>query len=214
MTRQQLASILATATLALWPAVSIAQTPPPSTSPPSSTPPATPTTQPRPGTTTPPPAERAGERMGQKGSNPDQAFAMAAATGGLAEVELGKLGVDKASNADVKKFAQKMVDDHGKANDELKGILQQKGITVPSELKGKEKSTHERLSKLSGAEFDKAYMSDMVRDHEKDVKEFERESTNGKDPELKAFASKTLPTLQEHLKMARETQSKLGAGTN
>jgi len=139
---------------------------------------------------------------------------MAAAEGGLAEVELGKLAKEHASNADVKKFADRMVDDHGKANDELEGILKQKGMTAPTALKGKEKSTYDRLAKLNGAAFDRAYMEDMVKDHEKDVKEFERESTSGKDPDFKAFAGKTLPTLQEHLKMARDTHSKLSSGTN
>jgi len=155
--------------------------------------------------------------MGQKsdkGTSADSAFAMAAATGGLAEVELGKLAADHAANADVKKFGQRMVDDHGKANDELSAILKQKGMTPPTELKGKEKANHDRLSKLNGAAFDKAYMADMVRDHEKDVKEFEHESKDGKDPDLKAFAAKTLPTLQDHLKMARDTQAKLSGGTN
>jgi putative membrane protein len=214
MTRQQLASVLATATLALWPALSMAQTPPPSTSPPSSTPPATPTAPPRPGTTQQPPTERSGEKMGRKGANPDSSFAMAAAEGGLAEVELGRLAKDHAASADVKKFAERMVDDHGKANDELAKILTEKGITASTELKGKEKSTYDKLAKLNGAAFDRAYMSAMVSDHEKDVKEFEKESTGGKDPDLKAFATKTLPTLQDHLKMAKETQSKVGTGTN
>jgi putative membrane protein len=215
MTRKQLASMIATATLAMWPAVSMAQTPPPSTSPPSSTPPATPTAPPRPGSTQQPPTERAGDAMGQKGAaTADHAFATAAAEGGLAEVELGKLAADHATNADVKKFAQRMVDDHGKANDELSKILTQKNITAPTSLKGKEKATYDKLAKLNGAAFDKAYMDAMVKDHEKDVKEFERESTSGKDPDLKAFAAKTLPTLQDHLKMARDTHAKLGTGTN
>jgi putative membrane protein len=139
---------------------------------------------------------------------------MAAASGGLAEVELGRLGADHAANPDVKKFGQRMVDDHGKANDELSGILRHKGLEAPMTLKGQEKSTYERLSKLNGAAFDRAYMEDMVKDHEKDVKEFEKEATSGKDPDLKAFADRTLPTLQDHLKMAKETQQKLGGGTN
>jgi putative membrane protein len=225
MTRKQLASLIATVALSVWPALSIAQTPRSSTSPPSENPPAQPLPQPRattsqPPQTNPPSTEaprtgRGGERMSKnEAATPDHAFAMAAANGGLAEVELGKLAADHASNADVKKFGQKMVDDHGKANDELSGILKQKGITVPTELKGKEKATYDRLSKLNGAAFDRAYMSTMVKDHETDVKEFEKESTSGKDAELKAFASKTLPTLQDHLKMARDTQSKVGTGTN
>ena len=214
MTRKQLASMIATAALAVWPAVSMAQTPPPSTSPPSSTPPATPTAPPRPGSTQQPPTERSGEKMGQKGAAADHEFAMGAANGGLAEVEISKLAADHAANADVKKFAERMVTDHGKANDELSTIASQKGMTMPTELKGKEKSTHDRLAKLNGAAFDKAYMDVMVKDHEKVVKELERESSSGKDPDLKAFAAKVLPTVQDHLKMARDTQSKLGTGTN
>jgi putative membrane protein len=236
MTRKHVAAFIATAALSVWPALSIAQTLPPSTSPPSSTPPATPTPQPRPGGSSQPPSPTqpatdapiglgggGGDRTAQKsdktdkmekGASADSAFAMAAADGGLAEVELGKLAADHASNADVKTFGKRMVDDHSKANDELSAILKQKGMTAPTELKGKEKATYDRLAKLNGAAFDKAYMSDMVKDHEKDVKEFEHESTSGKDPDLKAFAAKTLPTLQDHLKMARETQAKLSGGTN
>lgn len=212
MTRKHTASLFATAALALWPVLALAQTPP-SAQPPSQTPPSSPT-PPRPGTTQPPPTERAGERMGQKSANPDRGFAEEAAMGGLAEVQLGKLAQSNAQNADVKKFAERMVTDHGKANDELMSIMGQKGIPSPTELKGKHKSNYDRLAKLNGAEFDRAYMNAMVKDHETDVKAFERESNNGKDPDLKAFASKTLPTLQEHLKMARDTQSKLGTGTN
>jgi putative membrane protein len=222
MTGKHVASLIATAALALWPALSVAQTPPPSTSSPSSTPPSTPTRQPRPGTTQPPPSNPSGgdpsvsrgsENAKQKIASADHKFAMDAAMGGLAEVQLGKLAADHASNADVKKFAQRMVDDHDKANDELSNILKQKGMTPPTDLKGREKATYDRLSKLNGPAFDRAYMSEMVKDHEKDVKEFERESTSGKDPDLKAFAAKTLPTLQDHLKMARDTQSKLGTDT-
>jgi putative membrane protein len=224
MTRKQLASVIATGALSLWPAMSMAQMPKPSSSVPSLNPPAQATPQPRPGTSQPPspnppsteaPRSGSGGDRAAKGENSaDQAFAMAAAEGGLAEVELGRLAADHASSPDVKKFGQRMVDDHGKANEELATILTQKKITPPTALKGKEKSNYDRLAKLNGAAFDRAYMSDMVKDHEKDVKEFERESTSGKDPDLKAFATKTLPTLQDHLKMARETQTKLGSGTN
>src|SRR5690242_904458 len=225
MTRKQLASVMATTALAVWPALSMAQTPKPSSSPPSMNPPGQATPQPRPGGTTQPPspnppsteAPRSGRggEQGTKGEKTaDAAFAMAAAEGGLAEVELGKLAKEHASNADVKKFADKMVDDHGKANDELEGILKQKGVSAPTALKGKEKASYDKLAKLNGAAFDRAYMDSMVKDHEKDVKEFEHESTSGKDPDLKAFAGKTLPTLQEHLKMARDTHSKLSSGTN
>src|SRR6185369_14746712 len=137
MTRKQLASVMATTALALWPAVSMAQMPKPSSSPPSLNPPAQATPQPRPGGTSQPPMPNppsteaprlgSGGEQGTKGEkSADAAFAMAAAEGGLAEVELGRLAKEHASSADVKKFADKMVEDHGKANDELAGILKPK----------------------------------------------------------------------------------------
>jgi putative membrane protein len=139
----------------------------------------------------------------------DTAFAKEAAIGGMAEVEFGNLAKEKASNSDVKQFADRMVTDHSKGNDELKQWAQQKKVTLPTELDAKHKATKDRLSKLSGDAFDKAYMRDMVSDHVKDVSAFKRESTSAKDPELKAWAAKTLPTLEEHLKLARETDAKL-----
>ena len=147
----------------------------------------------------------------------DHHFAMEAAEGGIMEVELGRIAAQKATNPDVKSFGQKMVDDHGKANDELKSIASSKNITLPDEttVRTKHKAMIDRLEKLSGAAFDRAYMADMVRDHVKDVAAFEHQSKSGKDTELKAFASKTLPTLQEHLKLARETHTKVTTkGTN
>ena len=141
----------------------------------------------------------------------DKAFVMEAAQGGMAEVELGRLATEKATNADVKQFGQRMVDDHGKANDELKGFASQKNVTLPSELDAKHKATRDRLSKLSGDAFDKAYMREMVADHNKDVAAFTRASKTAKDPDLKAWAGKTLPTLEEHQRMAKEVAGKVGA---
>jgi putative membrane protein len=143
------------------------------------------------------------------GAGSDQAFVMDAAKGGMAEVELGKLAVEKASNADVKKFGQRMVDDHSKANDELKMVVSTKNITLPSGPNATQKATYDRLSKLSGAQFDAAYMRDMVNDHVKDVAAFRREAQGGKDSDIKAFAAKTLPTLEDHLKMARMTDQQV-----
>src|ERR1041385_7579353 len=108
----------------------------------------------------------------------DQTFVKKAAQGGMAEVELGKLATQKASSEDVKKFGQRMVDDHTKANDQLKQIAGNKGIDVPSQLSAKDKATKDRLSKLSGKSFDRAYMADMVRDHTMDVGEFQKEGSN------------------------------------
>ena len=144
-------------------------------------------------------------------ANPDNEFAMKAGSSGLAEVELGRMAAEKASNADVKAFGQKMVDDHSKANDELMSIATAKGITLPTEPNAEHKAVRDRLTPLTGAEFDKQYMAAMVQEHTRDVAEFERQSTAGTDPELKAFAGKHLPHLQEHLKQAQEIAAKVGA---
>jgi putative membrane protein len=139
----------------------------------------------------------------------DSAFVTKAAMGGMAEVKLGQLATQKASNADVKSFAQQMVDDHGKANDELKQLASKKGVTLPTDIDAKHQATYDRLSKLSGAEFDRAYMQEMVSDHRMDVNEFRRESKSGADSDVKGWAAKTLPTLEHHLQMAESTNAKV-----
>ncbi len=144
--------------------------------------------------------------------NPDSHFAMEAAAGGMAEVELGQLAADKASNAKVKEFGQRMVTDHGKAGDELKSIASAKNITLPAEINAKQKGTKDRLSKLSGAAFDRAYMDEMVRDHQADSAAFRKEASTGKDAEIKAFATKTSAMVDEHLKMARDIQKEVAGG--
>jgi putative membrane protein len=142
----------------------------------------------------------------------DSEFVTKAAQGGMEEVELGQLASSNAASADVKQFGQRMVTDHGKANEELKSIAQKSGDSVPSGLSKKQESDKARLSKLNGAEFDKAYMKMMVSDHKEDVAEFEKEAKSGKDSDVKAFASKTLPTLKEHLQMAEQVESKVASG--
>jgi putative membrane protein len=144
-------------------------------------------------------------------SNPDQTFVTKAAQGGAAEVKLGQLAASKGKNQKVKDFGQKMVDDHSKAGDELKGIAQKNGATVPGDITAKDNSLVNRLSGLSGDDFDKAYMSAMVKDHETDIAEFQREADKGGDADIKAFASKTLPTLRDHLQMAKDAASAVGA---
>ena len=144
----------------------------------------------------------------------DRQFVRKAAQGGLAEVELGKLASEKAESSDVKQFGQRMVDDHTKANDQLKQVASEKGITVPNKLSAKDAATKARLEKLSGKAFDRAYMRDMVTDHTKDVSEFRMESKNAKDPAVKNFASQTLPTLKDHLKEAKSIAPKTGAKTS
>lgn len=139
----------------------------------------------------------------------DRTFVMEAARGGMAEVEMGKLAVEKAASPDVKQFGQRMVDDHSKANDELKSWAAQKNVTLPAEMGAKEKAGQARLAKLSGAAFDRAYMTDMVADHNKDVAAFRHASKMAGDADLKAWAAKTLPTLEEHQKMAKEVHAKV-----
>jgi putative membrane protein len=139
-------------------------------------------------------------------------FARKAAFGGMTEVELGRLAVQKASNEKVKQFGQKMVDDHSKANDALKAAAGQEGIELPADTSAKNKKLADKLSGLSGAEFDKAYMDAMVKYHVEDVKEFEKASSAPGDSPVKSFASTTLPTLKGHLEMAREIDSEVKGG--
>jgi putative membrane protein len=132
-----------------------------------------------------------------------------AAIGGMAEVELGRLASTKAQNSEVKRFAEMMVSDHSKANEELKALAKKKNITLPTALDAEHQSTIQRLQGMSGTEFDRAYVDDMVEDHEADVQAFEKQSTDDSDPDAKAFAAKTLPTLQKHLDAIRAIQARL-----
>jgi putative membrane protein len=134
----------------------------------------------------------------------DTKFVKNAALGGLTEVELGKLAAQKASDPKVKEFAQTMVDDHTKANENLKQIASKSKIQVPDSLDSKHQSRIDKMSKLSGEEFDKAYVKDQLKDHQTDVREFTDEAQNGNDPNVKGFASSTLPTLQHHLEMVKD----------
>lgn len=129
----------------------------------------------------------------------DAKFAVAAANGGMAEVELGKLAQEKAASSKVKDFSGMMVTDHSKAGDELKALAKSKNITLPTAIDSKEQKVKDDLSAKSGADFDKAYVSNMIDDHKEDIKEFEDAAKNLKDADLKAFAAKTLPTLKMHL---------------
>jgi putative membrane protein len=158
------------------------------------------------------PAQNASSTTGTKLEGADHRFVTEAAEGGMAEVEMGKLATEKASSSDVKQFGQRMVDDHTKANDELKSLASKNGWNLPAGIGAKNQAEKDRLSKLSGAEFDRAYMKRMVTDHKKDVGEFQKEANSAKDSDLKNFASKTLPTLQEHLRLAEDTERKVGGG--
>ena len=145
-------------------------------------------------------------------SSADRDFMMKAAVGSMAEVELGRMAAQKAVNSDVKTFGKHMVDDHSKANDELKQLASQKSVTLPTEVDAKHKETMDRLSKLNGAAFDSAYVSEMVKDHTEDVSEFEKEASQGQNSDVKGWAAKTLPTLRNHLQMIREAEAKMRGG--
>jgi putative membrane protein len=137
-----------------------------------------------------------------------ESFLSDVAEGGMTEVELGKLAQQKSKNPDIKKFGQMLVEDHSKANTEAKALAAKKNINLPTGM-GSHQSTYDKLKGLNGDDFDKEFVSDMVDDHEKDVNTFQKESQNSTDPDVKAFAAKTLPVLQKHLDTVKGIQSKM-----
>ena len=146
-----------------------------------------------------------GKRTTNLADASDRKFIEKAASGGMAEVKLGHLATEKGTSPTVKEFGKRMVDDHGKANDELKTIASKKNFPLPTDVDSEAKATYDKLAKLSGSDFDKAYMDAMVKDHDADVKEFKKEaSLGGADPDLKAWAQKTLSVIQEHDHMAHQ----------
>jgi putative membrane protein len=134
----------------------------------------------------------------------DEKFMKDAAVGGMTEVKLGQLAEQKAASDGVKQFGRRMATDHGRANDELKQLASQKGVALPMGLDRSHQGLYDKLAKLNGADFDRAYMKEMVKDHDKDVKAFRKQADSGKDPDVKSWASKTLPTLQEHQQQAKQ----------
>jgi len=132
----------------------------------------------------------------------DYKFATEAARGGAMEVQLGKLAADRSADPAVKQFGQQMVDDHGKASQQLTQIASQKGASLPTDLTSEQSRHFEQLNKLTGPDFDRAYISMMIRDHKTDVKEFERAAEKSRDADLRSFAATTLPVIQHHLSVA------------
>lgn len=136
----------------------------------------------------------------------DKEWVAQAGMAGLAEVQMGNLALQKAQSAEVKAFAQRMVTDHTASNHELAQLATAKGLTLPTELAGEHQAGLEHLTGLSGAEFDTAYMQHMVADHEKAVSLYQSAASSAQDPDIKAFATKNVPILQEHLRLAREVK--------
>jgi putative membrane protein len=151
-------------------------------------------------------ADRSSMSSSSKGNvaDADKKFMLEAARAGHAEVEAGKLASSKGSSDAVKKFGQQMADDHGKNNDELSQIAKSKGLTLPDTPDAPHRQVIKKLQGTSGSDFDTQYAKQAgVKDHEAAKKLFSNEAKNGRDPDVKAFAEKTLPTIDHHLEMAR-----------
>ncbi len=139
-------------------------------------------------------------------STPDVEFARKAASGGHAEVELGRMALGKSTNVEVRQFAQRMVKDHTRANLELSELAQSQHLLLPRVAEGEDAANIKRLGGLSGSAFDRAYMDLMVEDHQHDVADFGKEADQGQNAQIKTLARTLLPTLQEHLQLAQQVQ--------
>jgi putative membrane protein len=144
-------------------------------------------------------------------NRPDQRFVQTSAQSDMGEVKLGQLAQEKAVSQTVKDFAARMVADHSKAGQQLKEIASSRNVTLPDYLSSKDQALYDRLSKLSGQQFDREYMRAMLSDHVMDIAAYRRVSLSAADPEVRDFASKNLPTVEEHLKLAQDDNSKRGA---
>lgn len=135
----------------------------------------------------------------------ERQFLMKAAQGGMLEVEASKLAMERATSPQVKEFARMLHDDHTAATKKLMELAQQKGVQLPSELDAKHKQELASLQKLKGEEFDRAYLQRMgLKDHKKDIQDFEKQAKNAKDEQVRSFAEQTLPALRKHLSHAQQ----------
>jgi putative membrane protein len=152
-----------------------------------------------------------GTVLGQKTDTGDwdTRFMRQAARDGLAEIKLAKLARDQAANADVRKFAKDMVTDHAEISKQLSDLADTQDVTLPKKMDRKRQGFYDRLSKLKGAEFDREYLQHLIKDHVVTVGDFREEASDGTNVEVAAFATKTLPTLRNHLKRARELAGQL-----
>ncbi|MBV8885208.1 MAG: DUF4142 domain-containing protein [Chroococcidiopsidaceae cyanobacterium CP_BM_RX_35] len=141
-------------------------------------------------------------------SKADQQFMTKAAQGGMAEVQLGQLATQNGSSDAVKDYAQRMINDHTQVNNQLTALASQKGFTLPTSIDSKDQATYDKLSKLTGTNFDKAYIKAAgVQAHSQQVSLFQHEAKKGQDADVKAFAAQNLPTVQGHLQMAKSIES-------
>ena len=154
----------------------------------------------------------AGLAGAQSLSDADREFIRKAAIGGATEVELGTLATQRAARPAVRDFGARMVQDHGAMNTELAALARSKGIAVPTALDAQHQAVRDRLMAMQGADFDRAYMQEMVKDHTQDVAEFEKVAQTASDPELRTWAGAKLPTLRDHLALARNVNSQIVLG--
>ena len=140
----------------------------------------------------------------------EKEFMANAARGNMLEVQLGNLAAQKASSNDVKQFGERMATDHGQIGQKLQQLASNLNVTPPQDLKPEQQTAVSRLEKLSGKAFDREFMREMVSDHTKDISEFERAASQATNADIKQFVSEALPTLRDHLRMAREIAAKLG----
>jgi len=153
------------------------------------------------------------QKSEKKGANTDARAMRDLAEANMAEVETGKVAAQKAQSDEVKKFAQHMVDDHGKMLQELQQLAQSKGVDLPKSPNKKHQAAMKKLESASGEQFDKTYMSEMVKDHQDTVKKVEKIAKSSKDPEVKGAAQKALPDIKEHLQMAQSLSGKAGGAS-
>jgi len=146
-------------------------------------------------------------------SEADRKFMQEAALGGVMEVELGRVAMLKSSNDRVREMAQHIVDDHTQANERLQALARAKGVDIPAQLDTKHQKQVDKMQKLSADRFDREYTALMVSDHKEDIKEFRRAAAHAGDADLKQFAAGTLPSLEQHLRMA-ENAKQAGAGNS
>ena len=137
-----------------------------------------------------------------------ESFMKDAAQGGMAEVKMGELATKNAKDPEIKKFGQMMMTDHGAAGKDLEALAKKKNVTLPTDI-GSHQSTHDKLSKMTGDDFDKAYVNAMVNDHESDLSAFEKQAANSTDPDVKAFAAKVVPVIKKHLDAIKAIQAKM-----
>jgi len=143
------------------------------------------------------------------GAPGDQAFLRDASQGNLTEIENARLALKSAASDEVRRYAQRILDDHTRNQSDLRGVAQKAGVDLPNDIDSHHHDMQTQLTRLSGSDFDREYIRMMISDHQKDISKFEDAARNSKDSEVRDFASKTLPTLRDHLKSARDINDRL-----